>query len=129
MIKIHLTSVFVDDQEKALEFYTNTLGFVKETDIPVGEHRFLTVVSPQQPDGTRLLLEPNVSQIAKGYQNAAYTAGHHVIVFEVDDIRKEHERLSGLGVNFRQAPTPLGPVTVAVLDDTCGNLIQLAQAA
>jgi catechol 2,3-dioxygenase-like lactoylglutathione lyase family enzyme len=129
MIKIHLTSVFVDDQEKALDFYTNTLGFVKETDIPVGEHRFLTVVSPQQPDGTRLLLEPNVSQIAKGYQDAAYTAGHHVIVFEVDDICKEHERLSGLGVKFRQAPTPLGPVTVAVLDDTCGNLIQLAQAA
>ena len=128
MIKIHLTSVFVDDQAKALGFYTEILGFVKELDIPMGVHRFLTVASPQQPDGTRLLLEPNDSQIAKDYQGAMYTAGHHVMVFEVDDIGKEHERLSGLGVKFRQSPTPLGPVTVAVLDDTCGNYLQLAQA-
>lgn len=129
MIKIFLTSIFVDDQEKALRFYTDTLGFIKILDIPMGPHRFLTVASPQDPQGTQLLLEPNENPIAATYQKAVYEKGLHVIMFSVDDIQREYQRLTALGVAFRQPPTNLGPATVAVLEDTCGNLVQLVQTA
>lgn len=126
-IRIALTSIYVDDQSKALAFYTDVLGFVKVADIPMGAYRFVTVASPQDPTGPQLLLEPNENPIAKTYQQALRTSGLHVIVFAVDDIASEYARLRGLGVAFTQEPTPMGPVTVATLDDTCGNLIQLAQ--
>lgn len=127
MISIYITSIFVDDQAKAERFYTETLGFVKVLDIPIGADRFLTVASAQDPSGTQLLLEPNQSPIARTYQEACFQAGLHVMVFRVDDIAAEYQRLTALGVRFRQPPTPLGPVTVAVLEDSCGNLVQLAQ--
>lgn len=126
-IRVALTSIYVDDQTKAVAFYTDVLGFVKAADIPMGAYRFLTVASPQDPTGTQLLLEPNDNPIAKTYQQELRASGLHVIVFAVDDIASEYERLRGLGVSFTQEPTPMGPVTVATLDDTCGNLIQLAQ--
>jgi predicted enzyme related to lactoylglutathione lyase len=127
MIRIKLTSVFVDDQAKALEFYTKVLGLEKKSDFPAGEFRWLTVVSPERPDGVELVLEPNDNPAARTYQQAIFEAGMPAVVFEVDDIHKQYERISSLGGAFRTEPTPMGPVTTALLDDTCGNLVQLAQ--
>ncbi|MBE1445161.1 VOC family protein [Paenibacillus sp. OAS669] len=126
-MRIHLTSVFVDDQEKALQFYTDKLGFVKKVDVPAGEFRWLTVVSPEAPDGVQLLLEPNNNPAAGTYQKAIFAQGIPATSFAVEDIHKEYDRLKGLGVEFTMEPTAMGPVTIALLKDTCGNLIQLGQ--
>ena len=126
-MKIKLTSVFVDDQEKALRFYTEVMGFVKKEDFPVGEFKWLTVVSPEEPDDVELLLEPNDNPAAKSYQKALFEQGIAQASFAVDDIHKEHERLKGLGVAFMMEPTSAGPTTIAVFDDTCGNWIQIYQ--
>ncbi|MFI9496164.1 MULTISPECIES: VOC family protein [Streptomyces] len=126
-MKIHLTSIFVDDQAKALDFYTETLGFVKKHDVPLdGEARWLTVVSPDAPGGTELLLEPAGHPAVKPYRDALVKDGIPLAQFAVDDVQAEYERLSGLGVRFTQEPLEAGPVTIAVFDDTCGNLIQIA---
>lgn len=125
-MRINVTSVFVDDQAKALAFYTDTLGFVKKTDQPAGEHRWLTVVSPEAPDGVELLLEPNVHPAARAYQEALVSDGIPATSFAVDDVQAEFDRLGAAGVTFVQPPTGMGPVTTAVFDDTCGNLIQIA---
>jgi catechol 2,3-dioxygenase-like lactoylglutathione lyase family enzyme len=125
-MRINLASVWVDDQEKALRFYTDVLGFVKKNDVPVGEHRWLTVVSPEAPDGVELLLEPSEHPAAGPLKEALVADGIPFTSFAVDDVQKEYERLTGLGVRFTQQPTEMGPVTTAVLDDTCGNLIQIA---
>ncbi|MFI7213156.1 VOC family protein [Micromonospora maritima] len=126
-MRINLTSVYVDDQEKALRFYTDVLGFVKKTDVPTGEHRWLTVVSPDAPDGVELLLEPDAHPAAKAFKEALAGDGIPLTQFAVDDVTAEHERLRGLGVLFTQEPVDMGPVATAVFDDTCGNLIQIAQ--
>lgn len=126
-MKIIVTSVMVDDQDKALTFYTEMLGFVKKLDIPMGDCRWLTVVSPEGPADVELLLEPMGFGPARTYQKALVDAGIPLTVFGVADIQKEYERLQGLGVVFRQAPTKMGPVTIAMFEDTCGNLIQIAQ--
>jgi catechol 2,3-dioxygenase-like lactoylglutathione lyase family enzyme len=125
-MKIVVTSVLVDDQAKALAFYTDVLGFVKKTDIPTGEFRWLTVVSPDAPDGIELLLEPDAHPAGRPFKEALVADGIPYTSFAVDDVQAEFERLSGLGVKFTQPPTPMGPVTTAVFDDTCGNLIQIA---
>ncbi|WP_028402067.1 VOC family protein [Ectobacillus panaciterrae] len=126
-MKIKLTSVFVDDQDKALKFYTGVLGFVKKRDIPVGEAKFLTVVSPEAPDEVELLLEPNGNPAAKTYQKAIFEQRIPATAFVVEDIQKEYERMKKLGVVFSTEPTKMGEVTIAVFDDTCGNLIQIFQ--
>jgi catechol 2,3-dioxygenase-like lactoylglutathione lyase family enzyme len=128
-MRISLASVLVDDQEKALRFYTDVLGFVKKHDIPVGEDRWLTVVSPQDPDGTKLVLEPSSHPAVKPFKEALAADGIPYTSFAVDDVKAEYERLRGLGVRFTQEPVDMGPVTTAVLDDTCGNLIQIAHQA
>jgi catechol 2,3-dioxygenase-like lactoylglutathione lyase family enzyme len=125
-MKIHLTSVLVDDQAKALSFYTDVLGFVKNADVPLGEHRWLTVTSPDQPDGPELVLEPDAHPAAGPFKRALVEDGIPFTSFAVEDVRREYERLTGLGVRFTQEPAEMGPVTTAVLDDTCGNLIQIA---
>jgi catechol 2,3-dioxygenase-like lactoylglutathione lyase family enzyme len=125
-VKIHLTSVLVDDQEKALRFYTDTLGFQKKHDIPLGEHRWLTVVSPDDPDGTELLLEPDGHPAAKPFKAALVNDGIPFTSFAVDDVNAEYDRLLAQGVQFTQQPVEMPTVTTAVLDDTCGNLIQIA---
>jgi catechol 2,3-dioxygenase-like lactoylglutathione lyase family enzyme len=125
-MRIVVTSVLVDDQEKALRFYTDTLGFLKKTDIPMGEARWLTVASPQDPDGTELLLEPDSHPAAKPFKAALVDDGIPYMSFGVDDVNAEYQRLQGLGVRFTQEPLEMGPVTTAVFDDTCGNLIQIA---
>ncbi|MFF8775519.1 VOC family protein [Kitasatospora sp. NPDC015120] len=125
-MRINLTSVFVDDQEKALRFYTGVLGFVLKHDVPLGGPRWLTVVSPEQPDGTELLLEPDSHPAVGPYKKALAGDGIPAASFAVDDVHAEFERLRALGVHFTQEPTEMGPVTTAVLDDTCGNLVQLA---
>jgi catechol 2,3-dioxygenase-like lactoylglutathione lyase family enzyme len=128
MIRIAVTSVFVDDQSKALTFYTEVLGFEKKNDIPLGgADRWLTVASPAGPEGVELLLEPNGNPIAKTYQQALYEAGIPATTFATDDIRAEYARMTELGVVFTMEPTRSGPVTSAVFDDTCGNLIGLTQ--
>jgi catechol 2,3-dioxygenase-like lactoylglutathione lyase family enzyme len=127
-VKIKLTSVLVDDQDKALKFYTEVLGFVKKEDRPVGQFRWLTVVSPEGPPDIELLLEPNDNPAARTYQEALFEQGIPLTAFAVEDIQEEYERLRGLGVVFRTEPTRTGSVLVAVFDDTCGNLIQLYQA-
>lgn len=127
-MKIRLMSVLVRDQAKALFFYTEILGFQKKTDFPVGEFRWLTVVSREEPDGTELVLEPNAFPAAATYQQALFEAGIPATALEVDDINLEHKRLTKLGVEFRSEPTDIGDAMIAVLDDTCGNLIQLYQA-
>ncbi|MEU8561579.1 VOC family protein [Streptomyces cyaneofuscatus] len=128
-MKIHLSSVFVDDQEKALRFYTDVLGFVTKHDVPMGgPDRWLTVVSPEDPDGTELLLEPDRHRAVGPYKTALVEDGIPAAAFAVDDVRAEFDRLQGLGVRFTQEPLEMGPVTTAILDDTCGNLIQIAQA-
>ena len=126
-MKIKLTSVLVDDQDKALKFYTGVLGFVKKRDIPVGEAKFLTVVSPEEPDGTELLLEPSDNPAAKTFKKAIFEQGIAATAFAVEDIQKEYERMTKLGVVFTTKPTKTGGPTIAVFDDTCGNLIQLFQ--
>ena len=126
-MKIKLTSVMVKDQEKALKFYTEVLGFVKKTEIPMGEHKWLTVVSGEEPDGVELLLEPMGFEPAKTFQKALFDAGIPFTAFNVDDIQKEYERLLKSGVVFSMKPTKMGPATLAVFDDTCGNNIQIVQ--
>jgi catechol 2,3-dioxygenase-like lactoylglutathione lyase family enzyme len=125
-MKIKLTSVLVDDQAKALRFYTEVLGFVQKSDIPLGEHRWLTVVSPEDPDGPELLLEPDEHPAAQPFKDALVRDGIPFTSFAVDDVHRDFERLTRLGVRFTQRPTEMGTVTTAVLDDTCGNLIQIA---
>jgi catechol 2,3-dioxygenase-like lactoylglutathione lyase family enzyme len=126
-MRIYVTSVPVDDQSKAEDFYTRVLGFKVKHDVPVGEHRWLTVVSPQDPEGTELLLEPSGHPAVKPYKTALVEDGIPITSFQVDDIDAEYDRLLSLGVSFTQAPMDAGPVRMAVLDDTCGNLIQLVQ--
>ncbi|SCA85956.1 hypothetical protein BGLY_2133 [Bacillus glycinifermentans] len=127
MMKIIITSIFVQDQDKALEFYTKTLGFAKKHDVPSGAYRWITLVSPDDQDGTELLLEPNEHPAAKDYQNRLFAEGIPATMFGVADIRKEYERLLENGVKFTMEPTKMGEVTIAVFDDTCGNLIQIIQ--
>jgi catechol 2,3-dioxygenase-like lactoylglutathione lyase family enzyme len=125
-MRIKIVSVMVDDQAKALRFYTDVLGFVKKTEIPLGEHSWLTVVSPEAPDGTELSLEPDEHPAARPFKQALVADGIPFTSFAVDDVHAEHDRLVGLGVQFTQRPTEMGAVTTAVFDDTCGNLIQIA---
>lgn len=125
-MRIHITSVFVDDQEKALRFYTEVLGFVKKEDIPLGKHRWLTVVAADRPDGPELLLEPDEHPAVRPFKSALVEDGIPFTSFAVEDVEAEHEHLRGADVRFTQPPTDLGPVTTAVFDDTCGNLIQIA---
>ncbi|HEU4563904.1 MAG TPA: VOC family protein [Gemmatimonadaceae bacterium] len=126
-MRITLTSVMVDDQAKAHRFYTEVLGFVTKQDVPVGEHRWLTVVSPEGSDEMELLLEPMAHPAARPFQKALYDSGTPATAFTSSDIHAEYERLAARGVAFRQTPVKMGPVTVATFDDSCGNLIQLVQ--
>lgn len=126
-MKIIVTSLFVEDQDKALKFYTEVLGFVKKHDVPVGEFRWITLVSPNEQDGTELLLEPNNHPAAKDYQSRISAEGIPETMFGVEDVNKEYERLLASGVRFTMKPTQMGELTLAVFDDTCGNLIQIAQ--
>jgi catechol 2,3-dioxygenase-like lactoylglutathione lyase family enzyme len=127
-MKIILTGVFVNDQDKALKFYTEVLGFVKKQDVTAGKYRWLTVVSPDQPNGTELLLESNDNPAAKTYQKAIFMQGIPATMFGVENVQKEYQRLKPLGVVFTVEPTQvMGPIMRAVLDDTCGNLIQIVQ--
>lgn len=128
-MKINLTSVFVDDQMKALDFYTRVLGFEKKTEIDLGEAWWLTVVSPEAPDGPELLLEPSDHPAVAPFREALIEDGIPAASFAVDDVKAEHQRLAGLGVVFTQMPMDAGPVVTAVFDDTCGNLIQIASPA
>jgi catechol 2,3-dioxygenase-like lactoylglutathione lyase family enzyme len=125
-VRINLASVLVDDQDKALNFYTEILGFVKKTDLPLGEARWLTVVSPQEPEGTELVLEPDGHPAAKPFKQALVDDGIPYTSFAVDDVAAEYERLRALGVQFTQESLEMPSVTTAVFDDTCGNLIQIA---
>ncbi len=126
-MKIRLTSVIVDDQDKALKFYTEVLGFVKKNDIPAGEYRWLTVISGEEQDGVELSLEPVAFPPAKIFQKALFDAGIPYTAFNVNNIEEEYERLKKLGVAFSMEPTNEGEATFAVFDDTCGNNIQIAQ--
>jgi catechol 2,3-dioxygenase-like lactoylglutathione lyase family enzyme len=126
-MKITLTSVLVDDQARALAFYTEVLGFEKKVDVPIGEHRWLTVVSAADPEGVELVLEPDEHPAVKPFKVALVEDGIPFTSFAVEDVRREHERLRDLGVCFTQEPTEMGPVTTAVFDDTCGNLIQIVE--
>ena len=126
-MKIKLTSIYVDNQDEALRFYTQVLGFVKKVEIPVGEYKWLTVVSPEEPDGAELFLEPDLSQATRGFKEALFDQGIPLTAFAVEDIQKEYERLTKLGVLFKMEPAQIGPMTQAVFDDTCGNLIQIYQ--
>ena len=125
-MRINITSVYVDDQAKALTFYTDVLGFVTKNDVPTGEYRWLTVVSPEAPDGVELLLEPEGHPAARPFKEALVADGMPFTSFAVDDVQAEFEHLRSKGVTFVQPPTAMGPVTTAVFDDTCGNLIQIA---
>ena len=125
-MRINLTNVLVDDQEKALHFYTDVLGFVKKHDIDLGAARWLTVVSPQEPDGVELLLEPDEHPAARPFKEALVSDGVPFTSFAVEDVNAEFNRLRSLGVLFTQEPTDMGPTRTAILDDTCGNLIQIA---
>jgi catechol 2,3-dioxygenase-like lactoylglutathione lyase family enzyme len=124
-MRIQLTTIYVDDQRAALAFYTEVLGFSKHHDIPLGEHSWLTVVSPDAPDGPELLLEPSDHPAVKPYRDALVADGIPLAQFQVDDVDAEHRRLTSQGVTFTQPPTDIGTAVVAVLDDTCGNLVQL----
>jgi len=128
-MRITRTSVLVDDQAKALDFYTRVLGFVKKTDIPLGEHRWLTVVGPDDAEGVELLLEPDEHPAARAFKEALVADGIPFASFTVEDVEAEHAHLTAAGVVFTQPPTPSGPVVTAVLDDTCGNLVQIVSAA
>ena len=125
-MRINLASIHVDDQQEALRFYTEVLGFVKKNDVPLGEHSWLTVVSPEDPDGVELVLEPSDHPAVRPYKEALVADGIPVTSFAVTDVQAEFERLTTLGVTFTQEPAEMGPVTTAVLDDTCGNLIMIA---
>lgn len=127
-MRIHLSSVFVDDQDKALRFYTDVLGFVTKHEVPLGEDKWLTVVSPEDPDGTELLLEPSGHPAVQPYKTALVEDGIPATSFAVDDVHAEFNRLRELGVRFTQDPLEMGPITTAVLDDTCGNLIQIVHS-
>lgn len=126
-MKIIVTSLFVDDQDKALTFYSEKLGFVKKHDVPAGEYRWITVVSLGDEGGTELVLEPNNHPAAKDYQERLFADGIPATMFGVEDIQKEYERLVELGVKFSMEPKNMGDFTIAVFDDTCGNLIQIIQ--
>jgi catechol 2,3-dioxygenase-like lactoylglutathione lyase family enzyme len=128
-MRIELTSVFVDDQQSAHRFYTEVLGFQTKHDVPLGEYRWLTVVSPERPDGPELLLEPSDHPAVEPFREALLADGIPFAVFAVDDVAAEHTRLVELGVRFTQPPTAMGPVTTAVFEDGCGNLIQLQQTS
>ena len=128
-MRIKLTSIMVDDQDKAQRFYTGVLGFRTKHEIPVGEFKWLTVVSPEGPDDLELSLEPNANPAAKTFQEAMFSQGIPLAAFEVSDIQGEYARLAKHGVAFTREPTRMGPVTIAILADTCGNLIQLYQPA
>ena len=127
MIRIVVTSILVDDQQRALKFYTEKLGFQKKVEVPLGEHSWLTVVSAEDPDGVELLLEPDAHPAAGQFKKALVEDGIPITSFGVDDVRAEYTRLVASGVRFTQPPVAMGPVITAVLDDTCGNLVQLAQ--
>ena len=127
-MKITLTNIFVEDQEVALKFYTQSLSFLKKSDIPIGDYKWLTVVSPDGPADIELLLEPNENPAAKTYQKAIYEQGIPAASFEVDDVQVEYKRLTGLGVKFSSPPTKTEQVEMAVFDDKCGNLIQIHRA-
>ena len=124
-MRIKLNSIFVDNQDKALNFYTTVLGFKKSKEIPVGEFKWLTVTSPEGPADVELVLEPNANPAAKAFQEAIFKQGIPITAFEVDDLRAEHRRLKERGVMFTMQPTEQGPVVIAIFADTCGNLIQL----
>jgi predicted enzyme related to lactoylglutathione lyase len=124
-MKLVVASIFVEDQEKALKFYTEKLGLVKKQDVSLGQYRWLTIVSSDDQNGTELLLEPNVNPAAKTYQKAIFEQGIPATSFWVEDVKSEYERLKSLGVTFAMEPIQMGPVTIAKLDDTCGNLIQI----
>lgn len=126
-MKIKLTSIMVDDQEKALKFYTDVFGFVKKMEIPVGEYRWITVVAPDGRDDLELALEPNANPAGKAFQEAMFSQGIPIAAFQADNLDQEFKRLKSLGVVFMQPPTPVGEITVAICSDTCGNLIQLYQ--
>ena len=126
-MRIKLSSVMVEDQDKALKFYTDILGFVKKTDIPVGEFKWLTVVSPEGPADIELVLEPNIHPAAEAYQKAIFESGIPATAFAVSDIQKEYNRLKEMGVVFAMEPTETQGPTIAMFNDTCGNLIQLYQ--
>lgn len=126
-MKIKLVSVLVDDQEKALGFYTEVLGFTKKHDIPMGEFRWLTVISPDDPDGAELVLEPNANPAAKSFQSAMYEQGIPITALASEDVRAEYDRLKDLGVTFRSEPADMGGTVLTMFDDTCGNLIQIYQ--
>lgn len=126
-MRLHQFSVMVDDQDRALEFYTQRLGFQVRHDIPMGEARWITVVSPEDPDGTELVLEPSGHPAVPPFKEALVADGIPFTSFAVDDVHAEHARLTALGVEFTQPPMDVGPAIMAVLDDTCGNLIQLLQ--
>jgi len=127
-MKIRLTNVFVDDQEKALKFYEEVLGFVKKQDFLVGEFKWLTVVSPEEPDGVELLLEPSDNPATKAFKKSLFEQGIAAASFAVEDIHKEFKRMKGLGVQFSMEPTDMGSATIALFNDTCGNFIQIYQA-
>ncbi|MCL2543156.1 MAG: VOC family protein [Nocardioidaceae bacterium] len=127
-MRINLTSIFVDDQARALAFYTARLGFLPKHDVPLGEFRWLTVVGPDDPEGTELLLEPDNHPAARTFRTALADDGIPAASFAVDDVYATHAALAAQGVRFTQDPTPMGPVVTAVLDDTCGNLVQLTAA-
>ncbi|MFQ3544534.1 VOC family protein [Halobacillus rhizosphaerae] len=126
-MKVIVTSLFVEDQDKALQFYTEKLNFVKKQDVPIGEYRWITLVSPEEENGTEVLLEPNNHHAAKEFQQKIFKEGIPSTMFGVEDVHKEFERLSELGVEFTMEPTEMGEVTMAIFDDTCGNLIQIVQ--
>jgi catechol 2,3-dioxygenase-like lactoylglutathione lyase family enzyme len=126
-VKLQTVSIFVDDQQRAVEFYTERLGFVVTADFPMGEHRWVTVADPDRPDGTQLSLEPKDHPAVGPFTDALASDGIPFCVLGVDDVQAEYDRLTALGETFTQPPTPMGPVVVATLDDTCGNLLQLAQ--
>jgi catechol 2,3-dioxygenase-like lactoylglutathione lyase family enzyme len=126
-MKIVLTSILVDDQERALQFYTNILGFQKKTDIPLGLHRWLTVVAGEDPNGVELVLEPDEHPAAKPFKRALVEDGIPFTSFGVEDVQAEYDRLRQAGVEFTQPPVAMGPVITAVFADTCGNLVQIAQ--
>jgi predicted enzyme related to lactoylglutathione lyase len=124
-MKIGLTSIYVDDQDRALRFYTDVLGFVKKTDVSQGPYRWLTVASPEEPDGIELQLAKNDNPAAKAYQQALFEQGERAIMFYVDDVQAEHDRAAAAGATFTMPPTKVTGSTIAVLDDTCGNLVQI----
>src|SRR6266513_2441281 len=126
-MKIKLTIVYVDDQEKALRFYTEVLGFVKKADFSQGPFRWLTVASPEEPDGTELQLAPNVSPAAKAYQEAMFQQGQRAVMFYTDDVQADYERMKARGAEFTMPPTDVTASKIAMLNDTCGNLIQVVQ--